>query len=88
MLMILLKHLKRARLMWLEEEGGSSRAELERDPLSHPALGRMSLEQLADLPFERHATDGHPQHDEGIRVRHPNQDEGSGAPNHEYGERR
>jgi len=23
------------------------------DPLSHPALQRMSLEQLADLPFDR-----------------------------------
>jgi hypothetical protein len=27
--------------------------ELARDPLSHPALQQMSLEQLADLPFER-----------------------------------
>ncbi len=55
MLIVLLKHLKRARLPWLEEEGGSWRAELERDQLSHPSLKRMNLEQLADLPFERHA---------------------------------
>ena len=29
--------------------------EWKRDPLSHPILQRMSLEQLADLPFDRGA---------------------------------
>ncbi len=29
--------------------------EWERDPLSHPAVQRMSLEQVADLPFDRGA---------------------------------
>jgi len=27
--------------------------EWNKDPLSHPALQRMTLEELADLPFER-----------------------------------
>jgi hypothetical protein len=26
-----------------------------RDPLAHPAISRMSLEDIADLPFEAHA---------------------------------
>jgi hypothetical protein len=37
--------------------GGCSRlqevADCSDDPLSHPALLRMTLEQLADLPFDR-----------------------------------
>lgn len=31
----------------------SWKQEWEADPLSHPDLQRMTLEQLADLPFER-----------------------------------
>ncbi len=31
----------------------SLKKEWETDPLSHPDLQRMTLEQLADLPFER-----------------------------------
>ena len=31
----------------------SEQAQWERDPLSHPVLARMSLHELADLPFDR-----------------------------------
>jgi hypothetical protein len=31
----------------------SSKQEWEADPLAHPDLQRMTLERLADLPFER-----------------------------------
>jgi len=35
------------------EEPSCRESEWERDPLSHPDLQRMTLEQLADLPFDR-----------------------------------
>jgi hypothetical protein len=41
------------RLLTLFDDTSCWREERERDPLSHPSLQRMSLEQLADLPFER-----------------------------------
>jgi hypothetical protein len=34
--------------------------EWEYDPLSHPALERMTLEELADLPFDRGARPSQP----------------------------
>jgi len=49
-LMSWLNRLVHTRTMKWEAE---ARLERERDPLSHPALQRMSLEQLADLPLER-----------------------------------
>ena len=37
----------------LRDAGAGREAGAWEDPLSHPALQRMSLEELADLPFER-----------------------------------
>jgi len=36
---------------WLRDAAGEAGGEC--DPLAHPALQRMSLDELADLPFER-----------------------------------
>jgi hypothetical protein len=36
-----------------QEARGSLGIAWEDDPLAHPALRRMSLEELADLPFDR-----------------------------------
>ena len=44
-----LKH----RLLSLIRDDGGGREAWEDDPLSHPVLQGMSLEQLADLPFDR-----------------------------------
>lgn len=35
---------------WLRDTAGEARWEC--DPLAHPAVQRMSLDELADLPFE------------------------------------
>jgi hypothetical protein len=37
---------------WLRDAGSGAET-ADGDPLAHPALRRMSLEALADLPFER-----------------------------------
>jgi len=42
-----------ARLPKFLEEPSGWEMEWDRDPLSHPDLQRMTLEQLADLPFDR-----------------------------------
>jgi hypothetical protein len=53
---ILLPLADRLRRIWQRSSGRvreCCRDEWSKDPLSHPALRNMTLEQLADLPFER-----------------------------------
>jgi hypothetical protein len=49
----LLARLRRLKKSWWTGWDDEAFRESERDPLSHPALQRMTLEQLADLPFDR-----------------------------------
>ncbi len=48
--------LRRLKNSWQTDGDDAACRERARDPLSHPALQRMTLEELADLPFDR----GHP----------------------------
>jgi hypothetical protein len=45
--------LRRLKDSWQADWDDAACRERARDPLSHPALQRMTLEELADLPFDR-----------------------------------
>ena len=45
--------LRRLRDFWQDGWDDAARRERAGDPLSHPALQRMTLEELADLPLDR-----------------------------------
>ena len=57
-LMPYLKSLLPHPVQWVRDAAGEAGREC--DTLSHPALQRMSLEELADLPFERGPCPAHP----------------------------